>query len=119
MGRRSSLLSSNVSSPWTFLHEQARPVSPRNRWHVDNGAYSDRNLRLALRFLAGPVLSRRPAAEAAASLLCRAVRDHRAQRRVLPHADAGSGESVARTDRQRLRLRLEGIQVHHALETSV
>src|SRR5579872_7396475 len=75
-------------------------------WHV----------RLALRLLAGAVLSGRPAAEAAAVLLRQPVRDHRAERGLLPDTNPGSGRSVARTDRPRLRLRLEGVQIHHALE---
>src|SRR3954470_8140860 len=83
-----------------------------------NAAYPDRHVGMALRFLARPVLPQAPAAQEPASILCQPVLNGRTQWRVLPNPDTGSGNSLARTDRQRFCFCLEGLQIHHALETA-
>lgn len=45
--------------------------------------------------------------------------DRRTQWRILSDANAGSCQGLARPDRRRFRLCVEGVEIHHALETPV
>src|SRR5436190_12928864 len=51
-------------------------------------------------------------------ILRTALPDHRTQRCVLSDADRGGGSRLGRAHARRLRVRLEGIEVHHPLEAA-
>src|SRR5256885_33069 len=74
---------------------------------------------MALRLVERAVLSQGAQAEGSARILRDAIPHHRAQWRVLSHADAGSRQRVARADAAGVRVCLEGLEVHHALEAAV
>src|SRR5689334_7579316 len=86
---------------------------------MPDGAGRRRNFGLALRVMARSVLPGPTTREAPAALLRVAVRYNRIERRVLSHADRGGSQRVACRNRQKLRIRVEGLEVYFALEAVI
>jgi hypothetical protein len=92
--------------------EKSRQAAPGSK--AATRPHSDRHIRLDIRRMARPVLSRRDPGKGLAQVLRRAVCDHRNQRLFLSHTITGSRASLA--GRQGLRVLLEGVEVHYPLE---
>src|SRR5262249_25775585 len=91
--------------------------APRRRTASSHEPRRNRHLRLDLRWLARPLLPARRGEEELACLVRPAISHGRNQWLVLSHAVARGGAGLARPDAERILVRLEGIEVHHSLET--
>src|SRR5215471_18453145 len=74
---------------------------------------------MALRFLARSVLSKGTSTQEPASLLRQSIPHHRTEWRLLPDPEPGFRQDLANPDWRGLCLRLEGLEIHHALETAL
>ena len=63
--------------------------------------------------------TRRPSHKGTAPILRQPVRSRRTQWRVLPNAHARCCQKLEGADRKELRLYVEGVQIHHPLETAL
>src|SRR5262249_26160909 len=86
---------------------------------INHGERLHRHVGLDLRRVARAVLSEGCPEKGLAALVRRAIPDGRDQPLVLSHAVARGGAGVGGADAEGLRLRLEGVEVHHPLEAAV
>ena len=110
-GRRHEAQKAGVGHQLGRYGERCRPAG-------GTPGHLDRHLGLDLRQLARTLLSVRGAEEGLADLVWVQLPIDRNQRIVLPHAIPGSCARLAQADAARLRLCVEGVEIHHALETA-
>ena len=76
----------------------------------------DRYFRLDIRWVARLILSQGSTKTVMAIALCHSILHHGNQRLILPDPESPGREGVAESYAAQIRICLEGIKIHHALE---